>query len=200
MTIMDVQVHYSEPLSIADFLCQKNAENIMKFAIERAEEYYKEHGVSPFIKSDKYDLYMVDYGWIVGRMADYFALSIADESDEETVNYLRMRINDDFRIGSVYQNIKLLVHLFESKGILYNGSNNKFAYHLLRYESNITGKEFLFSAVRLNGKWVKDMPQYLVDILEKIGDNSQYITKSFGKNVFNPELIKNPNIPIIQFD
>ena len=51
---MDVQVHYSEPLSIADFLCQKNAENIMKYAIERAEEYYKEHGVSPFIKSDKY--------------------------------------------------------------------------------------------------------------------------------------------------
>lgn len=197
---MNIQSIYTETLSIAKLLHGEEADKTMEFAIERAEEFYKEHGVSPFIKSDKYDLYMVDYGWIVGRMADYFALSIADESDEETVNYLRMRINDDFRIGSAYQNIKLLVHLLEFKGILYNGGNNKFAYHLLRYESNITGKEFLFSAVRLNGKWVKDMPQYLVDILEKIGDNSQYITKSFGKNVFNPELIKNPNIPIIQFD
>lgn len=200
MTIMNIQSIYTETLSIAKLLHGEEADKTMEFAIERAEEFYKEHGVSPFIKSDKYDLYMVDYGWIVGRMADYFALSIADESDEETVNYLRMRINDDFRIGSAYQNIKLLVHLLEFKGILYNGGSNKFAYHLLRYESNITGKEFLFSAVRLNGKWVKNMPQYLVDILEKIGDNSQYITKSFGKNVFNPELIKNPNIPIIQFD
>ena len=197
---MDVQVYYSEPLSIADFLCQKNAENIMKYAIERAEEYYKEHGVSPFIKSDKYDLYMVDYGWIVGRMADYFAEMIANESDEETVDYLRMRINDDFRLGVEYSNIKLLVNLFDYKGILYNGSNKKFVYNLCSYESNISGKDFYFSALILNGNWVKKIPQYLVDILEKIGDNKQYVLKYYGKKVFEKAHLRNPNEKVTQFE
>ena len=199
MKIMDVQGYYREPLSIAELLCQKHAENVMKFAIERAEEYYKEHGVSPFIKSDKYDLYMVDYGWIVGRMADYFGEMIANESDEETVDYLRMRINDDFRIGAPYENIRLLVNLFDFKGILYNGNNKKYIYNLCSYESKINGKDFYFSALILNGKWLEKTPQYLMDILVKIGNNKQYVLKYFGKNVFEKAKLSNPNERVIQF-
>ena len=197
---MNIQSIYTETLSIAKLLHGEEADKTMEFAIERAEEFYKEHGVSPFIKSDKYDLYMVDYGWIVGRMADYFALSIADESDEETMAYFRKCINDDFRLGVEYSNIKLLVNLFDYKGILYNGSNKKFVYNLCSYESNISGKDFYFSALILNGNWVKKIPQYLVDILEKIGDNKQYVLKYYGKKVFEKAHLRNPNEKVTQFE
>lgn len=200
MTIMNIQSIYTETLSIAKLLHGEEADKAMEFAIERAEEFYKEHGVSPFIKSDKYDLYMVDYGWIVGRMADYFSLSIANESDEETVDYLRMRINDDFRIGAPYENIRLLVNLFDFKGILYNGNNKKYIYNLCSYESKINGKDFYFSALILNGKWLEKTPQYLMDILVKIGDNKQYVLKYYGKKVFDKDKLNNPNEKVIQFD
>lgn len=189
----DIQHLYTEPLSIAKLLHENEPDNVMKFAIEKAKEYYNDNGVSPFIKSDKYDLYMLDYGWLVGRMADYYALSIADDSDEETIEFLKKCINDDFRIGCEYKNIRLLVDLFGFKEILYTGGNKKYAYNLCRYESKINGEEFYLSALVLDGKWIEKIPQYLKDILKNIGDRDKYVFKSFGRDSFNFRKFKNPN-------
>ena len=200
MTLEDIRYIYTEALSIAKLLHENEAENVMKYAIEKAESYYKEYGVSPFIKSDKYDLYMLDYGWLVGRMADYYAQSIADESDEETIEYFRMRINDDFHVKSEYKNIRLLVNLFHFKEILYVNTKNNYAYNLCSFESRLTGKDFIFSSLILDGKWLEKQSEYLKGILKIIGNREQYILKNYGKNVFNVENFKNPNERPHQFE
>ena len=58
---MSLHEYYSNPMDIVQFLEGEKAEKIMLSVLHSAALFHADTGLSPIVKSDKYDSYMLDY-------------------------------------------------------------------------------------------------------------------------------------------
>mgnify|MGYP000293547061 CR=1 FL=1 len=68
---MSLHEYYSNPMDIVQFLEGEKAEKIMLSVLHSAALFHADTGLSPIVKSDKYDSYMLDYFFLVSKVSDF---------------------------------------------------------------------------------------------------------------------------------
>ena len=57
--------YYTNPMDIVQFLDGDKAENLLRDVLHEATMFHAETGLSPIVKSDKYDSYSLDYFFLI---------------------------------------------------------------------------------------------------------------------------------------
>ena len=184
---MSLHEYYSNPMDIVQFLEGEKAEKIMLSVLHSAALFHADTGLSPIVKSDKYDSYMLDYFYLVGKVSEFVYDAFLGR-DKQLAEDAKNQIMDDFGMKSDQNNKRLLINLLDYKGVMYSNSDKRWVYSLKRYRGKFNDRLFLISGVVIDGNFIKDK---LSDVererLEKMSDAGQYVLEAIGgKAMFFP--------------
>lgn len=179
--------YYTNPMDIVQFLDEDKAERLMKNILSKAAMFHADTGLSPIIKSDKYDSYSLDYFYLVRELAE-FAFDVFENQNKELANEARKQIMQDFGLQSDSNSKRLLINLLDYKGVVYSNSDKRWVYSLKRYRGKFNDKLFLVSGIVIDGNFIKEkLSDAERERLEKIGEPNQYVVEALGsKAMFFP--------------
>ena len=176
------QLHefYSNPLDVTQFLDGDKAEFLMKDVLQKAFLFYNDKGISPIVKTEAHDIYLVDYYFLVNRLSEYVYQAFLTQS-EPLANEAKKQIVNDFGLNGGYKVKRLLINLLDFKGILYSNNDKRWVYLMKRYRGAHNGNLFLISGVAIDGNFIKDK---LEDgdraKLETIANPNAYVLEASG--------------------
>lgn len=184
---MNLHEYYSSPMDIVQFLEGEKAEKIMLSVMHNAALFHADTGLSPIVKSETYDIYMLDYFYLFSTISD-FVYDAFLARDKELAEDAKNQIMDDFGMKSDHKNKRLLINLLDYKSVLYSNSDKRWVYSLKRYRGKFNDRLFLISGVVIDGNFIKDkLSDVERDKLEKMSDASQYVLEAIGgKAMFFP--------------
>ena len=179
--------YYTNPMDIVQFLDGDKAENLLRDVLHEATMFHAETGLSPIVKSDKYDSYSLDYFYLVSRLAES-VFNVFEKQDEGLANEAKKQVMHDFGLQSDSNSKRLLINLLDYKGVVYSNNDKRWIYSLKRYRGRFNDRLFLVSGIVIDGNFIKEK---LSDIererLEKISEPSQYVLEAMGsKAMFFP--------------
>lgn len=196
---MSLHEYYSNPMDIVQFLEGEKAEKIMLSVLHSAALFHADTGLSPIVKSDKYDSYMLDYFFLVSKVSDFVYDAFLGR-DKQLAEDAKNQIMDDFGMKSDQNNKRLLINLLDYKGVMYSNSDKRWVYSLKRYRGKFNDKLFLISGVAMDGNFIKER---LSDVererLEKMSDSSQYVLEAIGNKAMQVNFSASANQPIWSF-
>ena len=152
---MSLHEYYSNPMDIVQFLEDEKAEKIMLSVLHSAALFHADTGLSPIVKSDKYDSYMLDYFFLVSKVSDFVYDAFLGR-DKQLAEDAKNQIMDDFGMKSDQNNKRLLINLLDYKGVMYSNSDKRWVYSLKRYRGKFNDKLFLISGVAMDGNFIKE--------------------------------------------
>ena len=180
------QLHefYSNPLDVTQFLDGDKAEFLMKDILQKASMFHEERGISPIVKAETYDIYMVDYYFLVNRLSEHVYTAFLTQN-EQLANEAKKQIVDDFGINGHYKVKRFLINVLDFKDVLFSSSDKRWVYSLKRYRGAHNGILFLISGVAINGNFIKDkLNDAEREQLEMICDPKQYVLEASGNKAF----------------
>ena len=196
---MSLHEYYSNPMDIVQFLEGDKAEKIMLSVLHSAALFHADTGLSPIVKSDKYDSYMLDYFFLVSKVSDFVYDAFLGR-DKQLAEDAKNQIMDDFGMKSDQNNKRLLINLLDYKGVMYSNSDKRWVYSLKRYRGKFNDKLFLISGVAMDGNFIKER---LSDVererLEKMSDSSQYVLEAIGNKAMQVNFSASANQPVWSF-
>jgi hypothetical protein len=196
---MSLHEYYSNPMDIVQFLEGEKAEKIMLSVLHSAALFHADTGLSPIVKSDKYDSYMLDYFFLVSKVSDFVYDAFLGR-DKQLAEDAKNQIMDDFGMKSDQNNKRLLINLLDYKGVMYSNSDKRWVYSLKRYRGKFNDKLFLISGVAMDGNFIKER---LSDVererLEKMSDSSQYVLEAIGNKAMQVNFSASANQPVWSF-
>ncbi len=152
---MSLHEYYSNPMDIVQFLEGEKAEKIMLSVLHKAALFHADTGLSPIVKSETYDIYMLDYFYLVSTISD-FVYDAFLARDKELAEDAKNQIMDDFGMKSDHKNKRLLINLLDYKSVLYSNSDKRWVFSLKRYRGKFNDKLFLISGVAMDGNFIKE--------------------------------------------
>ena len=142
------QLHefYSNPLDVTQFLDGDKAEFLMKDVLQKAFLFYNDKGISPIVKTEAHDIYLVDYYFLVNRLSEHVYTAFLTQS-EPLANEAKKQIVDDFGINGHYKVKRFLINILDFKDVLFSSSDKRWVYSLKRYRGAHNGILFLISGI-----------------------------------------------------
>ena len=95
---VDTREYYTNPMDIVTFLDGDKADGFMQTVLNKAFMFHEKNGISPIIKTEKQDFYLVDYYFLVHTFSDY-VFGLLETVDEEVAPF--EILGTDHRMGVV---------------------------------------------------------------------------------------------------
>ena len=196
---VDTREYYTNPMDIVTFLDGDKADGFMQTVLNKAFMFHEKNGISPIIKTEKQDFYLVDYYFLVHTFSDY-VFGLLETVDNEVALLVKEQIVTDFGANSNYKNKRLLINLLDYQNVLFSSTDKKWTYTLKRYRGKFNDKLFLISGVVMDGNFIKER---LSDVererLEKMSDSSQYVLEAIGNKAMQVNFSASANQPVWSF-
>lgn len=177
---MSLHEYYSNPMDIVQFLEGEKAEKIMLSVLHSAALFHADTGLSPIIKSETYDIYMLDYFYLVSAISD-FVYDAFLARDKELAEDAKKQILDDFGMKSSNKTKRLLIDLLDYKKVIYGNNDRRWTYVLKRYRGKHNNKLFLISGVAIDGIFIKEkLSDAERERLERIANLENYVLEATG--------------------
>ena len=177
---MSLHEYYSNPMDIVQFLEGDKAENLMKNILRKAAMFHTDTGLSPIVKSETHDIYLLDYYFLVHQLSDY-VFSFFENKDVALAEEAKKQIVDDFGMSSKNNVKRLLINLLDYREVMFSNTDKRWVYSLKRYRGAYNGKLFLMSGVAMGSSFIKGkLSDAEREKLEKISEPSQYVLEASG--------------------
>lgn len=196
---VDTREYYTNPMDIVTFLDGDKADGFMQTVLNKAFMFHEKNGISPIIKTEKQDFYLVDYYFLVHTFSDY-VFGLLETVDEEVALLVKEQIVTDFGANSNYKNKRLLINLLDYQNVLFSSTDKKWTYTLKRYRGKFNDKLFLISGVVIDSNFIKEkLGHKTIEQLEKMASNSQYILEAIGNKAMQVNFSASANQPVWSF-
>ena len=191
--------YYTNPMDIVQFLDGDKAENLLRDVLHEATMFHAETGLSPIVKSDKYDSYSLDYFYLVSRLAES-VFNVFEKQDEGLANEAKKQVMHDFGLQSDSNSKRLLINLLDYKGVVYSNNDKRWVYSLKRYRGRFNDRLFLVSGILIDSNFIKEkLGHKTIEQLEKMASNSQYILEAIGNKAMQVNFSASANQPVWSF-
>ena len=177
---MSLREYYSNPMDIVQFLEGEKAEKILHSIIHSAALFHADTGLSPIIKAEVHDIYMLDYYYLVSKVSDFVYDAFLGK-DKQLAEDAKKQIMDDFGMKSPNKTKRLLIDLLDYKKVIYGNNDRRWTYMLKRYRGKHNNKLFLISGIAIDGIFVKEkLSDSERERLERIAHPENYVLEATG--------------------
>jgi len=176
-----IREFYTNPMDVVQFLDNDKAEKLMLYVLSKAYMFHADSGMSPVVKAEKHEMYLLDYYFLVQALCEH-VFGLFEKSDPKIALAMKERIVLDFGKDGEYKAKQLLVDLLDYKGVVYSNSDKRWLYTLKRYKGAFNEKRFLISGVVIDGNFIKNSLDEAMRLrLEKFGDCRQFVLEEVGR-------------------
>lgn len=172
--------YYTNPMDIVQFLDGDKAEKIMLSVLHSAALFHADTGLSPIIKAEVHDIYLLDYYYLVGKVSEFVYDAFLGR-DKQLAEDAKKQILDDFGMKSSNKTKRLLIDLLDYKKVIYGNNDRRWTYVLKRYRGKHNNKLFLISGVAIDGIFIKEkLSDAERERLERIANLENYVLEATG--------------------
>ncbi|NCD00397.1 MAG: hypothetical protein EOL95_11960 [Bacteroidia bacterium] len=190
---------YTNPMDIVQFLDGEKAERLMKNVLSKAVMFHTDTGLSPIVKSEAYDIYLLDYYFLVHQLSEH-VFTFFENQNIALAEEAKKQIVDDFGMSSKNNIKRLLINLLDYREVMFSNTDKRWVYSLKRYRGAYNGKLFLMSGVVVNGNFIKEkLSDAERERLEKISEPSQYVLEASGNKAMVFHQSESGTSPVLTF-
>lgn len=189
---------YEEPLSICAFLEGDKANKIITSALNLAKMFHDEHGMCPVVQQSKFDLYSIDYYFLVFAIVNYVR-TVEFAEDEETGEYFAQKIIGDFVTNPTKKSMQLLINAFDYKNILYANKDRKWVFTLQRFATHDKKKRFFFSGITFSIDFIEKLNDSGLKLLKEMSSKENFVLEKTGPKCFYKDDTLKPDEVVFSF-